>query len=129
MLIIAQHLLDHMAEHHGLTSPRLSPETKSALTGYHWPGNVRELKNALERALLLSEEGELDLDELIPGQTQRQPRGGPIPLPAQLDDIATAAARATLTMCEGNRSEAARQLAISRKRLRRLLGEERAADA
>ena len=99
------------------------------MTGYHWPGNVRELKNALERALLLSEEGELDLDELIPGQTQRQPRGGPIPFPAQLDDIATAAARATLTMCEGNRSEAARQLAISRKRLRRLLGEERAADA
>jgi two-component system response regulator HydG len=129
VLIIAQHLLDHMAEQHGLPSPRLSPEAKSALSGYHWPGNVRELKNALERALLLSDEGELDIDELIPGQTQRQPRGGPIPFPAQLDDIATAAARATLTMCDGNRSEAARQLGISRKRLRRLLGEEPAAGA
>ncbi len=124
VLIIAQHLLHRLAEHHGLKAPRLSPETKSALLGYHWPGNVRELKNSLERALLLSEEGELDIQELIPRQTTRQGRGGPIPFPAHLDEIATAAARAALNMSDGNRSEASRQLGISRKRLRRLLGEE-----
>ncbi|MGC9030349.1 MAG: sigma 54-interacting transcriptional regulator, partial [Desulfomonilaceae bacterium] len=32
------------------------------LRNYHWPGNVRELKNALERALILSEGGPLRLD-------------------------------------------------------------------
>ena len=125
VLIIAEHLLEHMAIQHGLQAPKLSPEIKSALLGYHWPGNVRELKNGLERALLLSDEGELELLELIPGQgTLRQSRGGPIPFPAQLDEIASAAARATLELCGGNRSEASRQLGISRKRLRRLLGEE-----
>ena len=46
------------------------------------------------------------------------------PALAHLDVIASAAARAALTMSDGNRSEASRQLGISRKRLRRLLGEE-----
>lgn len=125
VLIIAEHLLERMALQHGLQVPKLSPEIRSALLGYHWPGNVRELKNGLERALLLSEPGELEPSELISRQGPvRELRGGPIPFPAQLDEIASAAAKVTLKMCDGNRSEASRQLGISRKRLRRLLGEE-----
>jgi len=33
---------------------RVSPETISALQGYHWPGNVRELENVIERAIITS---------------------------------------------------------------------------
>ena len=41
-------------------SPRTSPPTpSSALQAYDWPGNVRELENALERAVVLSEGGEI----------------------------------------------------------------------
>ena len=79
------------------------------------------MKNAVERALLLSAPGELDPRELRPEAELVAPRGGPIPFPARLDDITTAAAGAMLAVANGNRSEAARRLGISRRRLRRLL--------
>jgi two-component system NtrC family response regulator len=38
----------------------VSPSSLEALRAYHWPGNVRELRNAVERAMLLSESAELN---------------------------------------------------------------------
>ena len=121
VVLIAESLLQRLAPQHGLPVPSVRPEIKRALLGYHWPGNVRELKNAVERALLLSHSGELDTNELLPQADLESPGSGPIPFPAQLDEITTAAARATLGLCNENRSEAARRLGISRRRLRRLL--------
>jgi two-component system response regulator HydG len=120
-LVIAEELLQRMARQHGLPVPALSQESCEAIQTHHWPGNVRELKNAVERALLLSPPGELDPAELVPRLVAEPESGGPLPFPARLDDITAAAARATLEACGGNRSEAARRLAISRRRLRRLL--------
>ncbi len=114
-------LLKELAKHHDLPVPAVSPEARRALLDYHWPGNVRELKNAVERALLLSAPGELDPRELRPESESVAPRDGPIPFPARLEDITTAAAGAMLAVANGNRSEAARRLGISRRRLRRLL--------
>jgi two-component system response regulator HydG len=82
---------------------------------------VRELKNAIERALLLSPPEQLLVSEFLPRSASRPPSNGPLPFPAPLDDITVAAAHATLEHCNGNRSEAARRLGISRRRLRRLL--------
>lgn len=121
ILLIAEAYLTRCAEQHGLPVPTLTADIRSALLGYRWPGNVRELKNAVERALLLSPPGELKIDELIPTNTDEPPIAGALPFPSPLRDIDTAAARATLDLCGGNRSEAARRLEISRKRLRRLL--------
>ena len=120
-IVIAEELLQRMARQHGLPVPALSQESRDALRAHHWPGNVRELKNAVERALLLSPPGELDPDELVPQLVTDPESGGPLPFPARLDDITAAAARAMLETCGGNRSEAARRLGISRRRLRRLL--------
>jgi two-component system response regulator HydG len=120
-LLIAEELLQRMAHQHGLPVPPLSQASRKAIGSHHWPGNVRELKNAVERALLLSEPGELDTGELVPRLAAEPESGGPLPFPARLDDITAAAARATLEGCGGNRSEAARRLGISRRRLRRLL--------
>jgi formate hydrogenlyase transcriptional activator len=38
----------------------------SALAEYEWPGNVRELRNIIERAMILSSNSSLDLDEFSP---------------------------------------------------------------
>ena len=38
----------------------VAPTALTALQGYAWPGNVRELRNAVERAMLLSESAELN---------------------------------------------------------------------
>jgi two-component system response regulator FlrC len=109
--------------------PTLTPEVCRQLLQHPWPGNVRELKNAVERALLLSPPGELNAGELLPPADPEAHGDGPIPFPAPLHQITSAAVRATVKLCGGNRSESARRLSISTRRLRRLLNGGRDAEA
>lgn len=60
---LAQHLLQQLST---ATPPELSPEALQALRAYGWPGNVRQLRNCLERAVLLSNDGRITLQELPP---------------------------------------------------------------
>jgi DNA-binding NtrC family response regulator len=64
ILPIAIHLLQGLAERHGRRIERLTEATRRALLSHHWPGNVRELRNALERAVILSEGCELEVGAL-----------------------------------------------------------------
>src|SRR5207302_11349251 len=121
VVLITDALLQRLAGEHALPLPAPTPNFTRALRAYRWPGNVRELKNALERVLLLSPAGELSADELLLSGEPQTRHDGPIPFPAPLQQISTAAARAMVELCGGNRSEAAARLGISPKRLRRLL--------
>ncbi|MBI4421807.1 MAG: sigma-54-dependent Fis family transcriptional regulator [Gemmatimonadetes bacterium] len=121
VLLVAERLLASLAATHALPAPELGADARRALKEYAWPGNVRELKNGLERALLLSPPGQLNLSELIPRRAPSVAPTSGLPFPAQLDAITAAAARHMLEMCRGNVSAAARRLNISRSRLRRLV--------
>ncbi len=121
LMVVAQALLERLAGEHGLPVPTLTPEVVRRLRAHPWPGNIRELKNAVERALLLSPAGELSVEELLPPADPDESGDGPIPFPAPLEEITNAAAHATVKLCGGNRSESARRLGISPRRLRRLL--------
>ena len=129
-LLLAAEFIKRFSAQYGLPEPPLSPDVGRALLGHAWPGNVRELRNAIERALLLSPPGQLDLRELTPVAPPTV-AAGDLPFPARLAEIVRAAARAMLDATQGNRSEAARRLGISRSRLQRLLdgGETGAEDA
>ena len=60
-LLLAQTLLDVIGKRLGRPDPsRFSAAAVEAIYGYHWPGNVRELENAIERALILAEDEEVD---------------------------------------------------------------------
>ncbi len=120
-LLIAEVLLERLATQYRLPTPPIDDDIRRALLAYHWPGNVRELKNAVERTLLLSPPGQLHTGELLHVRSVSSTNHGPIPFPAPLHEINAAAARATLELCQGNRSEASRRLGISRARLARLL--------
>ncbi|MGH7671856.1 MAG: sigma 54-interacting transcriptional regulator, partial [Gemmatimonadales bacterium] len=103
----------------------ITPQALAMLSEHAWPGNVRELRNAVERALLLSAPGTLELAEVEGGGGGALPTTAEtLPFPARLADIVQAAARAMVELTSGNRSEAARRLGISRSRLHRLLREE-----
>jgi len=121
VLLVAEALLGQLAQEHGVRRPVLTLAVSSQLRTHPWPGNVRELKNALERSLLLSPGGELSAEELLPRVEMGATPDGPLPFPAPLQEITTAAAHATVKLCRGNRRESARRLGISPRRLRRLL--------
>jgi DNA-binding NtrC family response regulator len=122
ILLLAEHFATELSARYDLPLPPIDTDTRVALTRYGWPGNVRELRHAVERSLLLSASGRIEPQHLIPsaeGVVSRQE--GPIPFPATLDAIQTAAARAAFVRHDGNKTAAARQLGISRARLQRLL--------
>ncbi len=60
--ILAQEIMSQLAVEMQLTEvPPVDSSALISLCGYHWPGNVRELRNALERALILSDKSRLNL--------------------------------------------------------------------
>jgi len=64
-----------MADHTTATVPGLSSAALDALVSHDWPGNVRELRNAIQRAVVMAEDGELtasDFSFLRPASPQGQ---------------------------------------------------------
>ncbi|QDS99465.1 sigma-54-dependent transcriptional regulator [Adhaeretor mobilis] len=51
-ILLIEHLLARLAKELGKEVSGIAPETQVALLEYHWPGNVRELESVLRRALL-----------------------------------------------------------------------------
>jgi DNA-binding NtrC family response regulator len=80
---------------------------------------VRELRNAMERAVLLSR-SELILPEHLPTRVRAAGEQSPVPEPAEmerLDEIERQAILQALRQHDGNRTETARSLGISRRAL------------
>jgi transcriptional regulator with GAF, ATPase, and Fis domain len=59
---LATHLVALAAKKLGTSPPRINEQQCERLQNYDWPGNVRELQNLLERAVILSRDGQLYLD-------------------------------------------------------------------
>lgn len=61
---LATHFLELYSAENERDIKTLTPEAMDALMDYSWPGNVRELENAIERAVVLCQSVEVDLDTL-----------------------------------------------------------------
>jgi DNA-binding NtrC family response regulator len=100
--------------------PRFSATVSAGLSRYHWPGNVRELRNAMERAALLSR-GEIVLPEHLPARvlaaTVRSAEAAAPGDAPRLEEIEREAILKALKKNSYNRTETARELAISRRAL------------
>jgi DNA-binding NtrC family response regulator len=121
--LLAGTFLARIAAGYGLPVPPLTPEVRAALRAQPWPGNVRELRNTIERALVLSPPGTLNLDQVRADPASPGVGGGGVglPFPTDLATLNRAAALRMVELTAGNKSEAARRLGISRPRLLRLL--------
>ncbi len=64
ILHLAETMLRKQSERLGKGPMRLSPRAIQAITTYQWPGNVRELEHAIERAVVLSDQEEIDNEAL-----------------------------------------------------------------
>ncbi len=118
---LAGHCLARFAREDGLPHPTLTPAAERALKMHPWTGNIRELRNVLERAVLLCDNARMDADDLALDAASTRRQEGGLPFPATIAEITRAAAEEMLRLCEGNKSEAARRLGISRPRLLRVL--------
>lgn len=102
-------LADHFAERSGHV---LTRRARQRLLGHAWPGNVRELRNVLQVAMALSEGTTIDLADL------ELPDGGTesaLGYHQQVEEFRRELVREALTACDGQRSAAARKLAVSRQ--------------
>ena len=69
-------------------SSRLAPGTIDRLMEYHWPGNVRELQNLIERALIVNEGQDLEMDPFPnPSQKTPDPPQTEMSGPLRIDDV------------------------------------------
>jgi PAS domain S-box-containing protein len=87
----------------------LTDEQLQCLRRYDWPGNVRELQNVIERALILTTDGELPLERALAGFTANAPTSAPpatenadpgrVLTVRELEDIERANLRRALEVC------------------------------
>jgi transcriptional regulator with PAS, ATPase and Fis domain len=99
----------------------ISPQAMQILVNYHWPGNVRELQNIVERACALAkgsvlEPGDIHLDD----RRAKSGNGAPGFLPdgMTLEQWEDELVQEALRRANGNKSQAARLLGLSRNALR-----------
>jgi DNA-binding NtrC family response regulator len=113
---LAIHFLHHYAARYGRGITGLDPSALPVLMQYSWPGNVRELEHTLERAVLMCR-----TDRIQPGDLGFDPRRTPDP---NLDELSLEAVEAILVRkalqrFQGNVSQAAEALGLSRGALYR----------
>jgi two-component system response regulator AtoC len=96
----------------------LSPAAATLLQEYKWPGNVRELKNALERAMLLSDRAYLEPQDFTLTRTVNPTE---FRLPAEgvnLEEVERQLLVQALERSGGNQTQAAQLLGINRDQVR-----------
>ncbi|HET6614018.1 MAG TPA: sigma-54 dependent transcriptional regulator [Kofleriaceae bacterium] len=118
-LLVAR-FAERFARDLGCPPPAFDDAAIEALRSYPWPGNIRELKNAVERALFLSDHGAVRLDELGISAVHTSPEPD-FELPAGGIDVRKleeSLVRQALARAHGNQTHAARLLGMNRDQIR-----------
>jgi two-component system, NtrC family, response regulator PilR len=125
--LLARHLILKHAESMGCSPKALSPEAESALLRNSWPGNVRELSNALERALGLSANDTIEIEDLPPEMQSPQPEPNMKPviseeqgidLEALVAELESDCIRQALEVTHYSQQKAAKLLGLTARSLR-----------
>lgn len=115
--LLADHFLQRFAKRNRKVVKGFTPRAMDLLIHYDWPGNIRELENAIERSVVLLT-GEYISERELPLSIASQP----LPFVADraiqpLVEVEKEVILAALEKTGGNKTEAARQLGITRKTL------------
>lgn len=120
--LLAGRFVKELAERNGAHVTGITPAAMKLLEAHDWPGNVRELRNTIEKMVVLSAGGQLDVDD-VPEEL-RVNAAAPALSPARtLGENEKAQILAVLKEVGNNRSRAAQVLGISRRTLYRKLDE------
>ena len=116
--LLAEKFLADAACEYRKPCPALDGAGIDALVAYDWPGNIRELRNVLYRAMLFHGEGGLSIAELPPEIAGKGARHVPGP-ETSIDAVRREHIRHVLEFLNGNKSDAAKILGVSRVTLYR----------
>lgn len=118
-VLLAHHFLNIANQQNGRRIGGFMAEALSAIASYSWPGNVRELENRVRRAAIMAEGTRVSLSDLDIPSSSTEPAPGTL---KEVRDLAEReAVRTALQRANGNLSQAAKLLNISRPTLYDLL--------
>ena len=115
--LLINHYLEVFKQKYHKPKLRISQNTQGKLKNYPWPGNVRELKNAVERAIILGNSGQLSPSSLfVPGYSGSETQNEES---FDLDKNEKQLILKAINHNRGNITNAARDLGIARAALYR----------
>ncbi len=112
--LIAAHYAQLSARKYNKPQPLLEEKMLERLKQYHWPGNVRELRHAIERLVIMSDQGVPQLDGLLPAAPSATE-----PATLNLHALEKEAILKAIARHQGNLSKAAQALGLGRTTLYR----------
>jgi len=126
VLVLANAFIQRAASRKCKFVQGISRQAAQLLVDYDWPGNVRELENCIERAVALSRNNEIDLDDLPAKIVQHKSTRIELSTasPGQLltlDEMQHRYVRQVLAAVGGNKTQAALILGIDRRSIYRRL--------
>lgn len=121
--LLANHFLTYYAEKYKKNAGKLSDSVISRMQKHHWPGNIRELQHALERAVIMSNSQVLQPEDFnFTAQGQNNLDSENVTLDQfKLEDVEKILIRKVLKKCNGNITQAASELGLTRSSLYRRL--------
>jgi len=123
--LLARAFLEEFGRENNKPNLSFSPEAEQRLMEYSWPGNVRELRTAVEHGVVLCREDAIEprhLPRNLAGSDQVSAAHSHLNT-LNLEALEKQAIIESLNRTEGNRTEAARLLGLSRRTLHRKLNE------
>jgi DNA-binding NtrC family response regulator len=114
---LIQHFLKHYAAKHGRKVERVSAPALALLQSYDYPGNARELANIVERAVIVANGKRLEEHDLPAGLNAAVNARRKKEKPPSLAELEASYIAEMLVRTNGNKTECARILGISRKNL------------
>jgi len=117
--LLSAWFIERHARRYGRNIMGFEPEAMEALRAHPWPGNVRELEHAVERAVLLAAGGRVRVADL--GLRAAEGAGVGTLESLTLEEVERELIRRALKRHDGNVSEAARTLGLSRSAFYRRL--------
>lgn len=121
--LLANHFLEHYSKKYNKQVSKISDAAISRMQKHSWPGNIREIQHAIERAVIMSNSQVLQPEDFnLNAQPQAAADGDNVMLDQfKLEDVEKILIRKVLKKYNGNITQAASELGLTRSSLYRRL--------
>lgn len=107
---LVEHILKKAARRNNEKRRKISAGAMEKLINCNWPGNVRELENTLERAIVMSNDDEIQAENII---VNKKDSRSYIESGMSLNQVSSMLLSQTLKACDGNKTKAAQMMGVS----------------